>query len=422
MVRRYRTVWVVLIGAGVCLTAQADWRQFRGPHGQGISDDKGLPVEWSATKNRLWNVKLPGPGGSSPVVVGDRVYVTCYSGYGLDLKDPGKQEDLRRHLVCVDRDKGEILWSKEFLPELPEHKYSGEGSYHGYAASTPASDGKSLYVFFGKSGVYKFDLDGKEQWHVSVGKGTDGWGSGASPMLYKDLVIVNASVESQSLVALDQSTGKERWRAKGISRAWDTPVLVKLPKGETELVISIQNRVRSFDPDTGNELWNCEGVHRYVVPSPVDHDGVVYVIGGGHTSLAVRAGGRGDVTKTHTLWYEKKGSSNVASPVYHEGHLYWAGDGGVVACQDAATGKFVYRERLNPPPGKLWASPVLVGDKLYYVAQKEGVYVVAARPKFEQIAHNTFDDDKTRATGSPAVSDGRLYLRTDQYLYCVGKR
>src|SRR5262249_27464216 len=144
--------------------------------------------------------------------------------------------DLRRHLVCVDRGRGNILWTKTFEPELPEHKYQGEGSYHGYASSTPVTDGERLYVFFGKSGVFGFDLDGKKLWHVNVGKGTSGWGSAASPLLYKNLVIVNASVESGALVALDKKTGEPVWRASGIASAWNTPLLVPVPSGGVELV------------------------------------------------------------------------------------------------------------------------------------------------------------------------------------------
>jgi hypothetical protein len=190
----------------------ADWRQFRGPDGSGTSSERGLPTTWSATENLVWRTKLPGPGTSSPIVVGRRVYLTCYSGYGLE---PGKgnMNKLMRHLVCVDRDKGTILFTRDFKPVLPESAYGpgGNESQHGYSSSTPASDGKNLFAFFGKSGVYCLDLDGKEVWHAKVGTGTNGWGSANSPVLYKDLVIINASIESNSVVALGKKTGNERW-------------------------------------------------------------------------------------------------------------------------------------------------------------------------------------------------------------------
>ena len=400
----------------------SDWTGFRGPGGLGVSSETGLPIEWSAQKNVLWKLPLPGPGASSPIVVGKRVFVTCYTGYGLMDKDPTDQKELRRHLFCVDLGIGKTLWNKDFEPALPEHKYQGEGSYHGYAASTPTSDGERLYVFFGKSGVFCFDLDGKQVWHAFVGKGTNGWGSGASPVLYKNLLIVNASVESGTMVALDKLTGKEVWKAPGISAAWNTPILATGPAQTPELVVSVHKKIVSLNPDTGKELWKAEGVDRYVCPSVVAHDGIVYAIGGGHTSLAVRAGGTGDVTKSHGLWRMQKGS-NVGSPIYHDGHLYWASEsGGSVHCQDAATGKLVYSERLSPPSGRIYASPVLVDGKLYYVSQEHGAYVVAAQPKFAQLAHNEFADDKSRTNASPAIVDGRLLIRTDRCLYCIGKR
>jgi outer membrane protein assembly factor BamB len=413
--RRSRCVLFLVFPA---VAMGADWTEFRGPAGQGISAEKGLPLQWSSKKNIIWKTQMPGPGASSPITLGDRVYLTSYSGYALDDKEPGEMENLRRHLLCLDRKSGKILWTKKFMPVLPEHKYQGEGSYHGYSASTPITDGEKLYVFFGKSGVYAFDLDGNQVWHTAVGKGIHGWGSGTSPILYKNLLLVNASIESGSMVALDKSSGQEIWRVPGISSAWNTPVLVHLPSGAVELVVSISNWVVGLNPDTGKQLWKADGVHRYVCPSVVTHDGIVYAIGGGNTSLAVKAGGRGDVTKTHVLWRLNKGS-NVSSPVYKDGHLYWAGDNGVV-CQDAATGKIVYQKRL-PDSGRLWASPVLADGKLYYVSQFSGAYVVAARPEYQLLARNVFDDDKTRSNASPAVSNGQILLRSDRYLYCIGK-
>jgi outer membrane protein assembly factor BamB len=402
------------------LAMGADWAEFRGPGGQGISAEKDLPLTWSSKENIIWQTELPGPGASSPITLGNRIYLTCYTGCALDDKTPGTMEDLRRHLLCLDRTSGRILWTKEFMPVLPEHKYHGEGSYHGYSASTTITDGERLYVFFGKSGVYAFDLNGNQLWHTIVGKGISGWGSGTSPVLYKNLLLVNASVESGSMVALDKSSGKEMWRAPGISSAWNTPVLVHLPTGEVELVVSVSEWVVGLDPDTGKQLWKADGVHRYVCPSVIAHDGVVYAIGGGHTSLAVKAGGRGDVTKTHVLWRLNKGS-NVSSPVYQDGYLYWVGDSGVV-CQSAATGKIVYHKRLQPDSGRMWASPVLADGKIYYVSQLNGTYVLAARPEYELLAHNVFKDDKTRFNGSPAVSNGQILLRSDKYLYCIGAR
>jgi len=422
MQRQRRISCVFFLVFAPCLVLGADWPQFRGPTGQGISDEKGLPVEWSSSKNIEWKLKLPGAGASSPVTVGKRVYVTCYSGYGMETKDPGKQENLRRHLLCIDRADGKIIWSKEFEPLLPEHNYKGEGAYQGYAPSTPIIEGDKLYVFFGKTGVFCFDLDGKQIWQASVGKAFDArWGSGASPMLYKNLLIVNASIESNALVALDKATGKEVWRAPKINSSWGTPVLVTTPEKTQELALNMQGRVAGFDPDTGKELWSAKGHGNYVCPSVVVHGNIVYAVGGGGTSLAIKSGGRGDVTETHVLWKSNKGS-NASSPIYLDGILYWTSEsGGVLHFQDAATGKST-EQRLVPDVRRMWASPVLADGKMYFVSQDKGVYVVAARPKLELLAHNVFEDDKSRSNASLAVSDGQLFLRNDQYLYCIGKR
>jgi outer membrane protein assembly factor BamB len=415
-----RIIGLLLLLSAPGAALAADWPQFRGPTGQGISTETSLPVEWSADKNIAWKVKLPGAGASSPVVLGKHIFITCYSGYGLDSKEPGDQKDLRRHVLCLNRADGSTIWSKDFEPVLPEHKYAGEGAYQGYAASTPITDGKRLFVFFGKSGVYCFDLDGKQIWHVTVGKGISGWGSGASPIFYKDMLIVNASVESNSLIALDKATGKEVWRAPKVGSAWGTPALATTPDKKQELVLNMQGRVAGFDPDTGKELWSAAGHNGYVVPSVVTHDGVVYAVGGGGTSLAVKTGGSGDVSETHVLWKTGKGS-NASSPIYHDGNLYWTSEsGGTLHVQDAATGKTT-QERLGPDVGRMWASPVLADGKLYFVSQHKGVYVALAHPKFELLAHNTLGDD-SRSNASLAVSDGQLFLRNDQHLYCIGKR
>ena len=414
-----RMLAVLTLAVSSAILSAADWTQFRGPGGLGISEETGLPLKWSSTENIVWKAELPGPGASSPITLGDRVFITCYSGYGLE-PNVGEQKDLVRHLLCLKRKDGVVIWHKKFSPKLPEHKYQGEGAYHGYAASTPTTDGQRLYVFFGKTGVFCFDLDGNELWQASVGDGTNGWGSGCSPLLYKNLLIVNASVESGALVALDKMTGAEVWRAKGINSSWNTPVLVP-GKAKTELVVSVSDRVRSFHPDTGEELWNAEGVHRYVCPSVVYHDDVAYVIGGGHTSLAVRTGGSGDVTASHVVWRLNKGS-NVSSPIYYQGHLYWTRDGNTACCQSPATGEMVYEERLQPGSGTIWSSPVLADGKLYYVSQNKGTFVVAAQPKFELLAHNVFEADDSRTNASPAVSNGQLLLRTDRKLYCIGTK
>jgi outer membrane protein assembly factor BamB len=410
-------------------TWAADWTRFRGPEGSGASNEQGLPTKWSATENIVWRTELPGPGTSSPIVVNNRIYLTSYSGYGLDASDPGDKSQLMRHVVALERAAGKPIWQKEFAPTRKESDYSGgNNTWHGYASSTPASDGQRLYVFFGASGVYCLNLsDGGEIWHADVGSKTTGWGSGNSLVLHDNLVIVNASIESDALIALDKQSGSEVWRTGRVRGARNTPILVDLPGGKTELIVSMpgepQGAIVGYDPKSGEELWRCQGIPDggYVCPSVVAHDGVIYAIGGRkNTALAVRAGGRGDVTESHVLWRTNKGS-NVSSPVYHQGYLYWVHERqGTAFCLDAKTGETMYQERLDPRPGVVYSSMTAADGKLYAVSQHNGTFVLAARPQFELLAHNTLGDDDNRANASLAVQGGQLLLRNDRYLYCIG--
>jgi outer membrane protein assembly factor BamB len=395
----------------------ADWPQFRGPGGQGISSENGLPTTWSASENVIWKTELPGAGTSSPIVVGDRIFLTGYAGYNVPGQPAGSMDALKRHVVCLGERDGKVQWTTPVPSKLPEQGTIRDG--HGYASSTPASDGQRIYAFFGKSGVVALDLAGKIVWRADVGDGLSGWGSAASPVLHDNLVIVNAGVESQSLVALNKATGKEAWRARGIKESWNTPLLVKSPAGKTELVVAIMGKVLGFDPASGEQLWSCDtDIDWYMVPSLVADRGVVYCIGGrSGGALAVKTGGRGDVTDTHRVWVGKKGS-NVSSPVVHEGHLYWAHDSlGILYCGEAGSGKIVYEQRL-PRAGQFYASPVLADDKIYYLTRNGRMFVVAARPHFEILATNELGDRST-FNASPVVANGRLFLRSDRYLYCL---
>ncbi|MSQ94551.1 MAG: serine/threonine protein kinase [Gemmataceae bacterium] len=410
-----RTLFPILLIVITASPACADWLQFRGLGGSGVAPDKGMPVTWSVTENIAWKYEMPGAGGSSPIVVGDKVLLSCYSGYGLDRSEPGDQKNLTRHLVCVDRRTGKLQWKADFPAPLPEPEYSSYQALHGYASSTPISDGKHVWVFLGKAGVYCYDLDGKEKWKASVGTGTHGWGSGTSPILHKDLLIVNASVESGSLIAFDKNSGKERWNTKGMRSSWNTPILVKLANGTTELAVATQPKMLGFDPDTGKELWDAATYDWYVCPSLVAHAGILY--GLQHSiCVAVKAGGRGDVTESHVPWKKNLGAV-VSSPLYHDGNLYWAANG-TAFCVKASDGSTIYRERLKAG-GDFYASPVLADGKLYYVSRSDGAYVLEAGPKFNLLAHNTLD--KSTFNAGPAVSGSQLFLRSDRYLYCIGK-
>ncbi len=342
-----------------CLTfaAASDWPQFHGVNGSGVSADKhALPSKWSDTENLKWKVKLPGPGSSSPIVVGDRVYVTCWSGYEAGGSDEGDEKDLRRHLICLDRETGNVIWDKTVEPVLPEDPWSGTFPQHGYATHTPVSDGERIYVFFGKTGALAFDLNGKQLWQTSVGTGSGsrGWGTASSPILYKDVLIVPAMSESKSMVGLDKKTGKKLWTHSdpGFASTWGTPVLVDCGSGRTDLVLAVPNKIWGLDPETGKTRWTCEGLNSdSICTSAFAHDGVVYLIetgprGGG--AMAVKAGGEGDVTKTAILW-RGQARSRIETPVFDDNRIYWVGNR-TADCIDAATGKSIYHVSVTGGP------------------------------------------------------------------------
>lgn len=430
-----RAVLILLLPAFLVASVQPvcgeDWSRFRGPDGLGTSADANVPVTWSDSENVKWKTVLPGPGSSSPIVVGNRVLVTCYSGYGESREEPGNLEDLKRHLLSIDRADGRIAWSKTVDVVMPEDPFSGIGiPEHGYSSSTPASDGERIYVFFGKTGVLAFDMQGNRLWQTNVGHESSNrrWGSAASPVLYKNTVIVNASEESQSIRALDKATGKEVWKAEAaaMEMAYDTPALVKLESGRTDVVIAVPFEIWGINADTGRLTWFAEtNLAGNIAPSPIVLEGIVYVFGGYPKigSVAIRAGGKDDATESHVLWTSTD-ASYVTSPVFCDGNLYCVSDQGIALCMDAKSGETIYKERLPGGGGggrgkPFYASVVLVGDKLYSVSRRTGTIVLAAKPEFEQLAHNRLESDETDFNGSPAVSEGEMFLRSNGFLYCI---
>ena len=397
--------------------AENPWANFRGPAGQGTDATAKPPLRWGQTDNLAWKVALPGPGASSPIVWGDRAYLTCYTGFFVPGQPGGSQENLKRHLIAISLKDGSTLWNSPVSARLPEENKIRD---HGFAASTPAADSDRIYTFQGKTGVIAFDHTGKQLWQTDVGSRTHGWGSATSPVLHKDLVIINASVESDSLVALDRATGKEKWTVKGIKESWNTPILVTAKSGRQELIVAVQGKVLAFDPDTGKEFWSCKtNITWYMVPSIVHADGVLYCLGGrsGVAALAVRTGGSGDVTATHRLWTSQKGS-NVASPIIHQGHLYWTHEQqGIAYCAKAETGEIVYEERL-PRAGQFYASALLADGRLHYLTRDGKTFVVAAKPSFEQLGVNDLSD-RGIFNASPVPAGDKLLIRSDKFLYCV---
>jgi len=402
------------------LTAE-EWTRFRGPGGAGISSEKNLPVEFSSTNNLKWKTPLPGAGSSSPVISGDHIFLTCYTGTGSAMV---------RQLVCVKRSTGKIAWQKTIKAVQPEDPYRGYINEHGYASNSAVTDGEHVFAFFGKSGVYAFDFSGKQLWQTSVGTSSSNrqWGSAASLTLYKNMVIVNAAEESRAIYALNKADGKEVWKAKAnsLELAYGTPTLVKTTTGRDELVIGVPGEIWGLNPDTGKLSWFAEtSLTGNLTPSIIAGDGVVYAFGGYRSSgsVAVRTGGKNDVTRSHTVW-SSRNSSYVATPLLHEGHLYWVDDRGYAYCASAKTGESVYRVRLKGVASggrPFYASPVLAAGKLYVTSRRSGVFVFAAKPEFEQIAQNKFSGDTTDFNATPAISNGQMFIRSDSHLYCIAK-
>ncbi|MEX2026476.1 MAG: PQQ-binding-like beta-propeller repeat protein, partial [Pirellulaceae bacterium] len=279
-------------------------------------------------------------------MTGDKVLVTCFVGVTR-----GSTANLERVLVCADRASGKILWSKGVRGTANEDTAGGQLMSHGYASSTPVTDGEYVYVQFGKAGVLAFDLKGNQLWQSDIGNGSaqNGWGSAASPVIYKNKVIVNAGAESNAIIALDRSSGKQVWKAPsdGLNGCWATPILVDIGDGMQDLVLNAPYEIWGFNPETGKVRWYCEGILAGTIcPTIVAKDGIVYAIGGMRgEAVAVKAGGKGDVNDTHVVW-RKNAGSYVTSPVIVGEHLFWNSDRDVMCCLRLSDGETAFEQRL----------------------------------------------------------------------------
>ena len=406
-----------------------DWMQFMGERGSAASSAK-IPTTWDADTNIKWKTELPGRGASSPIIVGDRIFLTCYTGYGDGTES--KIEDLVRHVLCFNRTSGDLLWKKSIDNSTvkDEDPYKSFITHHGYATNTPVSDGKAVYVFFGKLGLFAFDLEGKELWKKQIEYTTNKtrWGSASSPILFGDNLILNAIEENGKVLSISKANGDINWEFEAeTTLAYATPNLVTAANGEVELILPIPKRVVGLNPEDGTQKWYAtnkfEGESNASVI--IDKD-IVYIYGGFRSvgSMAIRVGGTGDVTKSHVIW-NTRDTSYVSTPILKDGHLYWIDENGIAFCVKSESGEQVYKKRVPGVRGgrgiKFFGSMILAGDHMYAVSRRSGTFVVKATPKYELVSHNKIEGDDSEFNGTPAISGNRMFVRSNKFLYCIGE-
>lgn len=414
--RRFLGCVVLLVGSSFA-TAE-NWPGWRGPRGDGSSIETNLPTTWSKTENVRWKLKLPSQGNSSPVIWGDRVFLT------QSLDKAGTE----RAVLCIDRKAGTILWQKA----IP---FKGKEPTHGtnpYCAGTPVTDGERVIADHGSAGVVCYDNDGKQLWHRDLGPVIHIWGNSSSPVLYGDLVLLNRGPSENSfLIALDKKTGKDVWKVtetggstgEGKGKwvgSWSTPRLVTI-EGKDQALVSWPKELRSYDPKTGDLLWSCKGLTDLVYTSVVTNGEVVVAMSGyGGSALAVKTGGTGDVTATHRLWLHDKGNpQRIGSGVIVGDHLYMANAAqGVLQCFELKTGKELWGGK-QKPGGDYWGSIVLAEGKLYATDQSGTTFILDAKPEFKLLGKNSLGE---HVNSSLAISNGEIFIRTYEHLYCIGAK
>lgn len=413
--------WILLTGT---LTAQ-NWPGWRGPTGDGISTEKELPTSWSPTENIGWKSPIAGDGHSSPIIWENRVFLTT-----------SLTEKNERRLLCLNRLDGKTLWDRVVLNTRPEsiHRLNSR------ASGTPTTDGTHVYVTFllakgeeiiapnvgsermitpGRIIVAAYDFEGNEQWKTDVGAFVSAHGFNTCPVLFEDLVIINGDHDGDAyLVALDAKTGKERWRTmrENKTRSYVTPIIREIGN-RTQMILSGSLCVASYDPSTGKRHWILDGPTEQFVASMVYNGEHVFVTGGYPQKhiLAIDPNGTGNVTDTHITWRTNRGAAYVPSPIVSGNHLLVVADSGVAICFDAKTGDRHWRERLD---GGHSPSPVLANGIVYCVSDQGVATVFRLGDTFELIAKNDLAES---VSSSPAISQGQLFIRTHQALYCIGK-
>jgi outer membrane protein assembly factor BamB len=405
-----RTVLGVVALAAVAQADPEEWSGWRGPRRDGTSLESGFPLRWSATENVLWKVSIPGKGHSSPVVWGDRVFLTTC------IEESGD-----RTLLCLDRNDGRVLWERVVVTTPKEHIHK----LNSYASSTPVTDGKHVWVAFldePRFVIFCYDVEGTLTWKKSPGEFHSMHGFCSSPLLYKDMVIFNGDQDALAyIVALDKETGAERWRADrpNRTRSYVPPVIFEAA-GRPQMVLSGSKCVASYDPDSGKQIWIIDGPTEQFVASMVYTEGVFFITGGfpqWHV-LGIQPDGQGNVTSSHILWRDKGEDicSYVPSPVAWGPHFFIASDRGNVTCFEAKTGKRLWKEKLSR---HISSSAVAAGGYLYFPDEDGITHVLKAGATFDLVAKNELGEP---CYSSPALSRGRIYLRTSKSLFCIGEK
>jgi outer membrane protein assembly factor BamB len=439
-------------GSRVMVGAQGDeahWPQWRGPSFNGMARG-GAPVEWSTTKNVKWKTRIAGRGHSTPVVWGNRIFLTTAvpvapstptpppasesdaarsgGGAGAARGGPGGGggvgQDQRLVVMALDRRSGKVLWEKTAKVVTPHEGY--HRTYGSFASNSPVTDGKYVYASFGSNGVYCYDLDGKLIWERDLGvrmKMRLEFGEGTAPTLAGDRLILTFDSEKDSfVVTLDKLTGKELWRARRDEMSsWSTPLVIDF-KGRKHAVVSATRKVRSYDLESGSLLWECAGLGANVIPAPVFQKDTIFVMSGFRDPklMAIRLGKEGDLSGTESiLWTQTRGLSYTPSPVLFDNKYYALTDNGLLSCFDATTGEPYYHQTRLPQADSFKASPIGADGRLYIASENGVVTVVKMGEKFEVIATNIMDDQMFIA--SPVVAAGDLLLRSQDQLFCISQ-
>jgi outer membrane protein assembly factor BamB len=428
-------LFVAVVVETVHAQSDAHWPQWRGPffNGMGRGD---APTLWSDTKNIKWKAQIPGRGFSTPVIWGDKIFLTTAipTGKAAEQPEPAPAEgrrggggsgplvEHRFEVLCLDRKTGKLLWQRTAKVATPHEGY--HRAYGSFASNSPVTDGKYVYAFFGSRGLFAYDFNGKLMWEKDFGvqlKMRLAFGEGVAPLLLRDQLFLVFDHEAESfMVALDKRNGKELWHSKRDERSsWSTPLAIE-HNGRTEIIVSATNKVRSYDARTGKILWESAGLGANVIPVPVHHNGVVYVMSGYRDPklMAIKLGKDGDLTGSDAIaWSHTRGLAYTTSPVLYDNTLYVVTDNGMVSAFNAVTGEPFYAQTRLPKTYNFKASPVGANGKLYLATEDGDVVVLKLGEKFEVLATNTLTDQVFIA--SPVIADGEIYLRGQNTLFCI---